>query len=404
MKRLLAAATSIATLVTVTLGSGLVTSPAGAVDPSTPVYDGLPDGWSFDWLGHASPEYGSFGNYQHVTGAPAGWGTGSLLLQMGPVSEANLKVTRSLAGLSAASAWVRVSDIPALPESFGFFVNVQGTTYSAPLPISLSWTEVDLGNLPLTEYGNPSNEATLLGLAASHPTTATLIFNANNGFDAGGAQAFVDGVSFTADGATEAVDFEDPHTPTTCVLTRKRQVIEAGEMAQLTGRILDDQGAGVARARFDLLVRDWGQPTSRVLMRPFTNSHGSIGMAKLQMRRTEYQMSLPQTVTLGRCRSALVVVAVRTKLTISAPAAASAGHRIEATGRTTPAKPGTPVTLWRVRPGADIKLATGTLTKKGAYGLAAKAASTGVWKVYVKVAAATGNLAGTSPTVSVRVT
>ena len=72
-------------------------------------------------------------------------------------------------------------------------------------------------------------------------------------------------------------------------------------------------------------------------------------------------------------------------------------------GATTPAKPGTAVTLWRVRPGADTRLDRGTVTKNGTYALAAKATTTGVWKVYVKVAAARGNLAGRSPTAAVRV-
>ena len=151
--------------------------------------------------------------------------------------------------------------------------------------------------------------------------------------------------------------------------------------------------AGVAGARFDLLVRGWGQPSSRVLMRPLTNSHGSIGMAKLQMRRTEYQMSLPQTVALGRCRSALVVVKVRTKVTMSAPAQAATGRQIEVSGATTPAKPGTAVTLWRVRPGAETRLDRGTVTKNGTYALAKKARRRGSGRA-MKVAAARGNLAG----------
>ncbi|MFN8191985.1 MAG: hypothetical protein U0R78_16460 [Nocardioidaceae bacterium] len=402
MKRLLAAATSAIALVAATLGAGLASSPAAAVDPSTPVYDGLPDGWSFDWLAHASPEFGSFGNYQHVAGAPTGWGTGSLLLQMGPVSEVNLKVTRSLAGLTAASAWVRVSNVAVEPESLGFFVNVQGTTYSAPLPISLSWTQVDLGNLQLTEYGNPSNEATLLGLAVSNPTTATLIFNAYNGFDAGGAQAFVDGVSFTADGAVGAVDFEDAHTPVVCDLGPAMTTIVAGHAAHLIGHVgLTDLTTSLSGRPVTLAGQRWDRATPSPAGSGTTASDGTVALSVSPRVATTYVMSHAQDATYGRCDSGTALVRVRTKVTMSA--ALGAGRRIEVTGSTTPATRGTAVKLWRVRPGADTRLDSGTTTKKGTYALAAKATSTGAWKVYVKIAADTGNLAGTSPTATVQV-
>ncbi|MFN8194043.1 MAG: hypothetical protein U0R80_07115 [Nocardioidaceae bacterium] len=378
---------------------------SGAADVSTPVYDGLPSGWTFDWVAHASPEFGSFGTVEHVEGdAAPGWGTGSLRLQMGPVSEDNVRVTRSLAGLTAASVWLRVGDVAVPPESFGVFVDVDGLSFSGPLPRNQAWTEVDLGTLPIAPVPGPGPSTTLLDVAAAHPATATLSFSVLNAFDAGGAQAFMDGWTWSAGGTTEELDLEGPHTPVACELVPERTTVVAGQVTHLTGTVRDGAGAGLAVPRLDLMAVAYGDTSAHRVMAPSTGPDGTVDMADERLKRTDYYLDLPQTATLGRCRSAVVTVRVRTKVSMQVADATIRRHgSIVASGDTTPAKRGTAVSLWRELPSGAVRLAQGTVRRGGTFSLSAKAESTGAWKVFVKVAGASGNLAGTSPTRTVRV-
>ena len=405
MKRLLTAATSVAALVAVMWGSGFVTSPAGAVDPSTPVYDGLPADWAFDWVPFASPDYGPSGEYQHVAeAAPTGWGTGALKLVMGPVSGVRLTATKSLAGLAEASVWVKIGLPAGVAPSFDLLVVVDGTTYVGALPTDTTWTKVDLATLPLVQQG-PGTSTTLTALSLAHPTTATLTFSSDNTYDAGGAYAYVDGWTWTANGATEAYDFEDAHTPVSCGATVTKKPIVAGAPAMLRGLLSDGTGAGVPGEDVVVHWRTVGRSPAESLTTT-TDDQGEILLGWVnRLHTTEFWIDHPQTDTLGRCISDKVSVHVRTSLTLTVQdKRLRRGDRIVADGRSRPTQRGTKVSLWRVRPGKDTVLDTGKLSRKGTYRLAAPAATSGRWRVYVTVAAARGNLAGTSPTVNVRVT
>jgi hypothetical protein len=93
-----------------------------------------------------------------------------------------------------------------------------------------------------------------------------------------------------------------------------------------------------------------------------------------------------------------LTVDVRTAVTsVLADRTVRKGGHLVLSGRTVPAKPGTSVTLWRRTAGPSRQLATGVIKGDGSYRLTARATKKGSWKVFATVAAASGNLAGTSP-------
>lgn len=92
-----------------------------------------------------------------------------------------------------------------------------------------------------------------------------------------------------------------------------------------------------------------------------------------------------------------VYVRARISLTL-ADSTLRPGHPLVATGRVSPAKVGSVATLWRKTSSGRVKLRSITLTKAdGTFRITKVLNTRGTYKVYVKVPAAKGNLAGTSP-------
>lgn len=371
---------------------------------STPVYAGLPPGWAFDFIPHATPDYSPSGSYLNLEGdAAPGYGTGSLRLTMGPVSEDRLSVAQSLAGLTSASAWVRVDDVSVLPDSFDLWVSVDGATYAGALPRLLTWSQVDLGHLPLTPSGG-GTATTLLALAAAHPTTATLTFDANNGYDAGGAAAYVDGWSWTADGVTQEYDLEGDHIYSACHLTSAATTITAGRSVRLDGLLTDADAHPLAGRTLRLWSQRYDQGGAASDGSSSTDAAGAASFVRSPLRATTYYVDHAQGAVDGRCSSQPVTIGVRTKVTArAADATVARGRKIVVSGSTTPAKPGAPVSLWRVTGSGEHRLDAGKVGAGGGYELAAKATATGRWKVFVKVAGGTGNKSGRSPVRTVTV-
>lgn len=385
-----------------------VAAPAQSAAPpppsSTPVYIGLPPGWGFDFIPHATPEYSPLGIYQHVEGdAAPGYGTGSLRLVMGPVSEDRLSVEQQLTGLTAATVWVRVDPISVVPDSLDLWVDVDGARYTGALPRELTWTQVDLGHLSLTPSGG-GTATTLLALAATHPTMATLTVVTYNAYDAGGASAHVDGWSVTAAGVTQEYDLEGEHLLTACHVTASAATVVAGRAVRLDGLLTDADSHPLAGRTLRLWSRRDNQVTAAADGSATTDAAGAAGFDRSPTRATTYYVDLAQGVSDGRCLSAAVTVRVRTKVTARVgDSTIKRGKNIVVTGATTPAKPGSTVSLWRDRSSGAVKLASGKVRADGSYSLRSRPGSTGSWKVFVKVAAGDGNLAGTSPVRTVRV-
>jgi hypothetical protein len=94
----------------------------------------------------------------------------------------------------------------------------------------------------------------------------------------------------------------------------------------------------------------------------------------------------------------------RAKVT-AAPVAktVSLGSAIKIKGKVTPAKGGHTVTLWTKTATGKVKVGTAIVKADGTYLASTKATKAGTWKLLVTIPALPGNLAGTSPVVSVSV-
>lgn len=113
---------------------------------------------------------------------------------------------------------------------------------------------------------------------------------------------------------------------------------------------------------------------------------------------TTYRWVSPASDCCEASMSAPVTVEVRTALTAALKdKTVSKGSELIVNGRTNPAKPGTTVTLWRKTATVSKKLATGKVNRNGSYRVTTRARSRGTWKLFVTVPAVSGNLAGTSP-------
>ena len=114
-------------------------------------------------------------------------------------------------------------------------------------------------------------------------------------------------------------------------------------------------------------------------------------------RRTVYRFYFAGNTLATPRYSPTRTVDVRTALTIAAPARATANRAFRVTGRSTPAKPGTAVTLQRKVGNRWVRVAGGRVARNGTYAFTARSASRATWTLRVVGGGGTGNLAGTSP-------
>lgn len=379
------------------------TSTPPTPDTSTPVYAGLPTGWTFEPV--APPVPGAQADYVHVEGdAPAAWGTGSLRLDLGSSSEGRLTFPQSLAGLVSASVWVRADLDPVPPDFYRFDVVVAGVDYRGSLPTSSTWVAVDLGRLPLHPTTDPGQTTTLLALAQEHPTTADLSLAAFNATDGQGTtQVYVDGWTWTANGATRQLDFEGPHLITECTLLPAATTITAGSPAVLSGTLTDASSSPVSGRPVEVWGGRPGIAWSPVATGT-TSGQGRATMSLWPTRHTSYLLSHDQSATRGRCLSGSVQVLVRSKVTMRiADTSIRKGGRIIVTGAVSPARSGLKVSLWRGPDFSQLRVEAARTTADGHYRIAVRATHRGVWRLQTSVPEREDNLAGASVVRHVRV-
>lgn len=374
-------------------------------DTSTPVYGGLPAGWTFAWTAMGSPEFGPGGSASTVEGdAAPGWGTGSLALHLQPVTEDALTFDQTLAGLTAASVWVRSAQVSAPPSRFEFSVEVAGQQWYGALPTTASWTEVDLGHLGLAPVRDAAPTTTLLGLAAAHPTTAGLALRVQNVNDSGGTDAFVDGWSITRNGATHELDLEAARSATVCELTAATATVTAGSSVTLTGSVRDSAAVLLGDRPVVLWSRPYGAPayTKASLSTTSAQGHATIGVTPL--RHTTYQLSHDQDATWGRCLSASVRVEVRSKVTLAiSDTTVRKGRRLVVTGAVTPARSGLKVSLWRGPRYGQLRIEATHTAADGSYRMVVRADRRGTWRLQTSVPERADVLPGESGVRFVRV-
>ena len=283
-------------------------------------------------------------------------------------------------GTTSGSYWYGIATITAPPDDFWQWVDAEGMTlfwfeYDADGPTGASRTPATLADFT-TQYGEGPGIAGALG------------------FGCDGKAFNIDAFRYGASGDITTTDLEGAH-PTLGM--NGPATTTAGQSIQLTGSILatdaDTDGLGMQLQAKPYGSSAWGNVGSLV---PLSGPNFAASVAPT--KQTSYRWHFIGSGLLVETYSAVRTVSVRTALTANvADKTLHVGQSLTLTGKTTPAKPGTVVTLFRKVGTKSIKLATSQVAANGTYTLSAKVTAKGTWSVYASVPAASGNLAGQSP-------
>jgi hypothetical protein len=175
-------------------------------------------------------------------------------------------------------------------------------------------------------------------------------------------------------------------------------VITAGRATTVRGLMTK---APYAETELELEARAFGS-AAFVPLGQATYRHGVDGAPATLLvrptRATVYRWVMPEQASTAGAVSPPVTVQVRTVVSLWSPARAAKGRAFRVTGRTTPAKPGTVVTLQRKAGNRWVRVSSGRVARNGTYALTARSRWRTTWTLRVVGGAGSGNLAGVSPT------
>jgi hypothetical protein len=210
-----------------------------------------------------------------------------------------------------------------------------------------------------------------------------------------------DNAQFGGTGDVATYDFEGPATRTT--IHGSRKTIAAGGSVTITGITTARDGTPLPRAKLTLQRKRFGGDGWKKVGKATATDDGTQVPARLRVEPvvgTRYRWVYPLTGAADGSISKVLVVRVHSAVTARAvDRTVPLGGRIIVFGTVKPLKPGRTVALYR----GSKKLARTKIGPHGAYSVSVKATSRGLWKLHVAIGAASGDLAGTSPTVKVRV-
>ncbi|HWU22272.1 MAG TPA: hypothetical protein VN088_12150 [Nocardioides sp.] len=284
-------------------------------------------------------------------------------------------------GVPTTEAWVGTAAVSGPGTG-----NQSWTTVSAPPSTTFSWQLYDISQ-PLWSPVGAAELRTVPGFDAAHGTSSDYFAGFVFGCDLGPDQKYhFDDFQIGASGAVTTYNFD-----------KVRQTIPMGTApAPIT-------------AGGSATIRSTSQFTDLVLQqRPYGSSawstvrsvaavNGTFSAKVAPLKQTSYRWETPAASCCLESFSPAVTVKVHTAVTIRlADSTIRKGQSLVASGVTKPHKPGVAVSLWRKTATGASLLASSKVHSDGTYRISYRVPSKGTWKVFVKVAAASGNLAGQS--------
>ena len=279
--------------------------------------------------------------------------------------------------------WVGVATLPAIS---GGWQTVTSTG------LVFHWRRYDSTQQTYVEEGGSSTYATFV---SGHGGSGYAEFVLGYGCD--GRPFRTDAWTIGNPGQVTTYDLEGALTQITATPTAA--TVTAGKGVTL-GADLRTPGAGAfSSAPLELQARPFGSADFAPVQTVDTGPNGEPATLPVTpLHTTTYRWVYAGSECCEASTSDPVTVKVRTAVTAAlADATVRTGRTLTLAGRTTPAKPGAAVTMYRKTATGKQKLAGGKVGSDGRYHLSTKATSKGSWKVFAVVAAGSGNLAGTSP-------
>jgi hypothetical protein len=217
------------------------------------------------------------------------------------------------------------------------------------------------------------------------------------------AAAITTTLTLTGPNAPQTVALE-AGTQTTLTLARPRKRIGYGATAKLTGK-LEDAGGPLSSQTVTLVQHAPGSDRTSAVASARTGRSGTVTFKVKPKADTDYSLAFAGADGLDGASSASqevqVAAAVRAHL---APRRAAPGTKVAVTGTVAPAEPHAKLTLEERHGRAWRTVATARLGRKGTFQLTLHAGSPGSEHLRVTVAATSHNAAGTSPTLTLRIT
>jgi hypothetical protein len=203
----------------------------------------------------------------------------------------------------------------------------------------------------------------------------------------------------------DVVTYDLDASATTTSIQDVRSPIVAGDQVTLKGVVrYASDGSPLNGVAFDLQAKPAGTKTwKKVGSGIQTIDGGTLTKASKRVHpqvTTSYRWVYPETDGLLGSHSGAVTVKVRTGLPAKASdTSVTRGTRVRITGHTVPKQRDARVLLWR----GSHQLDTARTDRHGRFALTTVPSFRGVWKVYVTTPKSSGNLAGRSKTLTIRV-
>jgi hypothetical protein len=213
------------------------------------------------------------------------------------------------------------------------------------------------------------------------------------GFGCDGTAFHMDALRIGSPGNVTTYDLEGLTTTTTMGSGTARSIV-AGQQVTLTGALRDGSGGRLPEATVILEAKQFGDGDFR-----------TVEVVPADATDPSY-VATPTTRTTYRWRFAgrpLAEASVSQPVTVDVAAAVTAAQQflpeadvVRVVGQATPARPGAPVTLWRVTAKGAEHIALERVGDDGRYVFELDAATTKPGRYVVTIPAGAGNLAGLS--------
>jgi hypothetical protein len=293
---------------------------------------------------------------------------------------------------SNGEVWFATANIGLSGGQLGNWTTISG------IGLSYNWTKYQPGQNGYEPTGDPSVASTTVGtFADAHGTSGLGGYALVMG--CGGSQINFDKFRIGTTGSVTTYDFEAELT--TLTMKTASTTIRAGQSKTIGGSL----SPLFQTAHVRLEAKKFNATSWSLVGTGITGEQGEpFSLTVKPLVQTSYRWRFIETDAALGSTSKTITIKVRMVVT-AAPVAkvVNLGKLITIKGKVKPAKPGHLVTLWRKTATGKVKLKTAIIKADGSYAVSIKASKTGTFKYLVTVPAQSGNLAGTSPVVSVSV-
>jgi hypothetical protein len=281
--------------------------------------------------------------------------------------------------------WVGRAALDAGPGAWRT-VDATGLTYS--------WTRWDNARQQVVERAGP---ATVPAFMAAHGGDGPGFYTI--GFGCDGTPFHMDALRIGSAGDVTTYDLEGLTTTTTMGGVSSRSIV-AGQQVTLTGALRDGAGARMSEATVILEARQFGDGDFRTVDVVPADAADPTYVAE-PTTRTTYRWRFAGRPLAEASISQPVTVEVASALT-AAQQFTPGGDTLRIRGVASPARPGAPVTLWRVTAQGPERIGIERVARDGGYLFVLDRATTKPGRYALTIPAGAGNLAGQSQVVQVR--